>query len=310
MKKITLLIILGLLININLKGQTRYFEFKLQAERFMENENYIESARFYEKAFNEKEGTKRDYFNSACSWTLSKKDDKKAFKYLEQSIEKGMYDLEKLDTEEKLNLLRKEPMWESIRQKLIDKKTNFENGLNKPLKTKLEKIFYQDQTVRKIYNLARKSEEIDSIGMEYILNLMNTEDSICQKEVVKILDTYGWLGIDEVGELGNKAIWIVIQHAPLEIQEKYYSKMEESVKEGQSDGSNFAYLVDRILMRKNEKQLYGSQYRFDRETKTRYFYPIADYENVNKRREEVGLMPIEEYARLIKLEYNPSQWDE
>ncbi len=310
MKKITILTILGFLLNTNLNSQTRFFEFKSEAETYSENENYIASAKFYTLAFSQKEGTKQDYFNSACAWALSKLNDDKAFEYLDKSIEKGMYDLSILDTEEKLNRLKESPKWELTRQKLLKEKEKFESGLNIPLKNKLERIYSQDQTLRKVYQLARKESTIDSIGMMYLVNLMNKEDSVCQKEVIELIDNYGWLGVDEVGELGNKAIWLVIQHASLEVQEKYCSKMEESVKRGQSKGSDFAYLIDRILMKKNEKQIYGSQYKFNRQTKKRYFYPIKDYENVNKRREEVGLMPIEEYARLIRLEYNPSEWKE
>lgn len=308
MKKISLLIILGLLTFVKLEGQTRYYKYISAAKLQFEEGLYEDSALLYEQAFNEKEGTKWTYYDAGCAWAKSKRDNIKALEYLKESIKRGMYDLEKLDTDENINSLRKESEWKDLRKKLIRSRKEFEEGLNKPLKKELEEINRRDQTLRKLYQVAVKELGQDTLGIRYYEKLIKREDSICQSRVIELIEKYGWLGISDVGEEGNRTIWLVIQHSPLEIQEKYYPKMKDSVDKGESNGGDFAYLLDRILMRKGEKQIYGSQYTYDRETRKRYFYPIKDYKTVNARREEVGLIPIEEYAKLINLEYDPFIW--
>jgi len=84
-------------------------------------------------------------------------------------------------------------------------------------------------------------------------------DSANQIEVIKILDTYGWLGEDEVGKKGNAALFLVIQHADLPIQEKYLPMMRKAVEDGKARPADLALLEDRVRKKKNEKQLYGSQ---------------------------------------------------
>lgn len=50
-----------------------------------------------------------------------------------------------------------------------------------------------------------------------------------------------------------------------------------------------------------EKRLYGSQ--IQRTGDTFVIYPIEDEPNVNKRRAEVGLQPLEEYVKQWGIEY-------
>jgi hypothetical protein len=68
-------------------------------------------------------------------------------------------------------------------------------------------------------------------------------------------------------------------------------------------------MIDRVKVKKHEKQIYGTQLRFIKDPKTGYitdkseFEPIEDEKNVNKRRQEVGLQPIEEYAKEMGIVY-------
>jgi hypothetical protein len=166
------------------------------------------------------------------------------------------------------------------------------------LKNKLENIRLKDQTLRLILpeienKFGRNSEEL-----KYIWTFIHTQDSINEIEVGQIIEKYGWLGKNRVGDQANQALWLVIQHAPIEMQEKYLPDLKESVEKGESEGWNLAFLEDRILMRNGKDQIYGSQSSFNRETGKFHIYPISDVENVNERRKEIGLEPIEEYAEM------------
>jgi len=116
------------------------------------------------------------------------------------------------------------------------------------------------------------------------------------RTLTHIIDNYGWLGKSRVGDKANQAIWLIVQHAELNLQERYLPLLVESVQQGESEGWHLAYLQDRILMYKEQDQLYGTQSLWDDSLQKFKIYPIADIENVNQRRLELGLDSIEVYA--------------
>jgi len=165
------------------------------------------------------------------------------------------------------------------------------------LKTQLEAIRIEDQTLRQLLPEAEAKFGVDAGELKYIWELIHTQDKINEKKVLQIIDTYGWLGKNKIGEMANQTLWLVIQHADINIQEKYLPKLEASVEKNESDGWHLAFLKDRILMRKGEKQYYGTQAKKDSSSGITYIYPIAEAKTVNRRRKELGLIPIEEYAK-------------
>jgi hypothetical protein len=131
---------------------------------------------------------------------------------------------------------------------------------------------------------------------------MSYIDSCLQVEVEMLIAKYGWMGKSLVGDRGNQAMFLVIQHADLAMQEKYFPLMQQSVDEGESRASEVAMLQDRILMRKGKNQIYGSQVVYSK-TGEQIFYPIEDEKNINIRRAKVGMQPIEEYAKYFGIDY-------
>ncbi len=128
-------------------------------------------------------------------------------------------------------------------------------------------------------------------------------DSCNLAEVAELIDQYGWPSKHFVGGAGNRAVFLVIQHADLATQEKYFPLLEKSVAEEESSPSHLALMTDRIFMRKDKKQIYGSQVIFNKETGTQEFYPIEDEANVDIRREKVGLEPLKKYAKYFGIDY-------
>lgn len=168
----------------------------------------------------------------------------------------------------------------------------------KLLKAQLEIIRIEDQTLRQLLPEAEAKFGHDSEELSHIWDLIHAQDSINEKKVLHIIDNYGWLGKNKVGELANQTLWLVIQHAAIDIQEKYLPYLEVSVKNNESDGWYLAFLKDRILMRKGEKQYYGTQAKKDKKSGFTYIYPIANVSNVNERRKAIGLNSIEEYVKV------------
>lgn len=158
------------------------------------------------------------------------------------------------------------------------------------IKKQLEEIRSRDQKTRTGGDSVAFMQFIDSINLE---------------QVELLIQKYGWLGKSFVGERGNNTIFLVIQHSDLATQEKYLPLLQKSVDEGESRPSDLALLKDRVLMRQGKNQIYGSQVVFNK-TGGQEFYPIEDEKNVNIRREKVGMLPIEEYAKLFGIEYKLS----
>jgi hypothetical protein len=127
-------------------------------------------------------------------------------------------------------------------------------------------------------------------------------DSCNLAQVEKLIDRYGWLGKNVVGTKGNQTLFLVIQHADLKTQKKYLLYLQKSVNQEESNAADLALLQDRMLMRQHMKQIYGSQVIYNDQGRPE-FYPIEDEKNVNLRRQNVGLEPIEDYAGYFGIEY-------
>jgi uncharacterized protein DUF6624 len=166
------------------------------------------------------------------------------------------------------------------------------------IKNRLELILVKDQTLRLLLPSINEKFGVNSPEQKYFWSLIDQQDSINELEITKIIDDYGWLGVNKIGEKANQCIWLVIQHAPLKSQEKYLPHLKVSVEKGESDGWYLAFLEDRILMRKGEKQFYGSQAVYNKETGKSHIYQISDVDNVNIRRKKLGMESMEEYAEM------------
>ena len=300
-----ILSILICLISITTQAQT--FKELIQRGRNLYNqEKYLESAEKYDKAFKRNEGDASQYYKAACSWALSG-DTINSMKYLNLAADKGWEDFRHIKIDKDLWSLHLVKGWDSILDKIKVNLEEYEKNFDKPLQKQLEKIFVRDQTLRQLHREAEDKFGIDSDEMNYFWELISKQDSLNELEVINIIDKRGWVGKTLVGEKANTALWLVIQHAPIEIQEKYLSLFKESVKAGESNGRNLALLVDRIQMRKGEPQTYGSQIIRDEKTENPIVYKVFEPEYVNQRRKEVGLGPIEDYVKRWGIEWTIEQ---
>ena len=176
--------------------------------------------------------------------------------------------------------------------------------INKSLIAQLDTIHQEDQKYRLRINELLKKSRSESENMELITlhESMNEKDSINLVKVEILLNKYGWLGADVLGEQGNKTLFYVIQHSDLETRLKYLPMMRDAVKKGDAKGKDFALLEDRIAMEHGNRQIYGSQIKIDGDTF--YVYPIIEPEKVNERRAEVGLELIEDYLKNFGINWD------
>lgn len=153
--------------------------------------------------------------------------------------------------------------------------------------TRLEVIAEKDQSIRR--ELANLEQQFGCDSQEVMLHWDRVKEIDCSNalEVTSILDQYGWLGPGSIGELASSAIFLVIQHADLVTQEKYLPMLKEAVSNNIVPKVYLAYLEDRISVRTNGFQLYGTQSFLSSEGYT--LFPIINPQDLQKRREEMGL---------------------
>lgn len=107
--------------------------------------------------------------------------------------------------------------------------------------------------------------------------------------VESIIAARGWPGRSLAGEDGARTVFLVVQHASLETQERYLPLLEAAVSSGEAEPWQLAMLTDRVLVRWGLPQRYGTQYRIDPETGAEVVEPIEDPEELEARRAAIGL---------------------
>lgn len=249
------------------------------------------------------------FFNAACAWSMLGNADS-AFANLNRITRKGKYMAPAyVVADSDLMALHTDKRWQPLIDIYTKNKQETEAKLNVALVHELDTVRTDDQKYRqRMMELIQSGVKMDSAwiskNQSFIIGMkgMKAQDSIDLVKVEAIINKYGWLGTDVVGEEGNTTLFLVIQHSGLKVQEKYLPMMKEAAKNGKADPADLALLEDRVEMYNGRPQIYGSQLKAG--TDGKYFiYTIIDEKNIDKRRAEVGLMPLEEYAKQFGVDY-------
>jgi hypothetical protein len=132
----------------------------------------------------------------------------------------------------------------------------------------------------------------------------------------EIIEAHGWPGRSFVGEEAADAAWLILQHAigSPSLQRRGLALMTEAATTGDASLIHVAMLEDRIRSNEGKRQRYGTQFDWD-ENGLMSPLPIEDEANVDKRRAEVGLIPLAEDIRVKRQsaaesgERPPKNWD-
>ncbi len=177
------------------------------------------------------------------------------------------------------------------------------SSTSKEIQTELVAILESDQSERMQVDDMMKKYGMNSPEWQTFINAMRAKDAGNAHRVCAILDQYGWLGPDEVGEKANRALFLVIQHSDLAIQQKYLPMLRTAVKDRKANPAQLALLEDRVALAEGRLQVYGSQLRTEQDGHT-YVRPMIDPEHVDERRASVGLPPMAEYLKHWNLTWD------
>jgi hypothetical protein len=174
------------------------------------------------------------------------------------------------------------------------------------LQAELEAMLESDQALRQRFADTSKSVDWDSPEVKGLEEEQERLDAKNIGRLLAIFDEHGWPRSSEVGENAALAAFLVLQHADdLAVQQRVAPAFRVAVSTGDAKKSHLALLEDRLLVRTNKPQLYGTQVSYDDRTGKPSFFPIEDEANVDSRRADMGLGPIAEYAKQFQIEYSP-----
>lgn len=304
-------IIVGIVLSVNFfyAQDDEYFKLIKKADSLYNIQEYNKAANTYSKAFemNGWKGTSSHRYNAACSWVMANVPDSAFFNLerIARLVKFNNYDHIIKDSD--LVSLYSDKRWLPLIELIKQNRDSAEAKINRPLSNQLIKIYNEDQGERYKIEGIQKEFGVNSKELIALWKVIEIKDSINLIAVKNILDTYGWLGKDVVGDIGNSTLFLIIQHADLKTQEKYLPMMREAVKNGKANGQDLALLEDRIEIRNGRKQIYGSQIGMD-DKNTHYVSPLIDPDNVDKRRASVGLGPLAEYVKNWNMVWDVEQY--
>lgn len=121
----------------------------------------------------------------------------------------------------------------------------------------LRVVHDRDQAVRaEVIRLSQQTPPaVDSLMAAY--GRMQAVDAENQRVVSELLEGGGWP--EGLSEAANETIWLVIDHADLEMQRRWMPLIEAQMAAGRVSKSSYATLLDRMLMRERRPQRYGTQ---------------------------------------------------
>jgi hypothetical protein len=304
--------IISLNFNINTYSQNipeEYLDIIKQAEFMYKSKKFCESGAEYNKAFKVlKGGYPDDRFNAARSYAKCGTIDS-SFVNLKKLVYKGKFsDLFKLSNEMDFIELYKDFRWNEI---VTQTKLNRYEGLktyNLGLIKKIDSIIIEDQKWRKrgtYYDNTHDVRSFDEIERFKITRNISVTDSLNYFVLLKIINEHGYPNYDLVGEETSNNFWALVQHQDkhIKFQDSILILLKKEVDRNKASKSNYAYLVDRVLVNKNKKQIYGTQMRINRKTNSYEPHPVKNRKNLNKRRATMGLISEQEYIKTMNSKY-------
>jgi hypothetical protein len=272
-------------------AQTYSDEVKLAGKAYDEGK-FDSCAFFFKKAFAFAHASGNDLYNAATCNVLCSHH-KKAFSLLFDAIKNGI-NISKLKIDPDMDILHSSARWKKlVRKANAIQSDSFQVCAYPQYARRLAAIWEDDQYWR--FRLGNAFKNGDTAAQKKLWAQMRIADSVNNnvKKLEAIIDSIGWPTRSKVGRWGAMTAFLVFDHAPREVMEKYFPFLEKAANEGEASKSNMATMKDRILVNRGKKQIYGTQSHWDDKQNKSVLFPIEDPQAVNRLRKEVGLEPLE-----------------
>lgn len=311
LSSLLVLFLLSVSLTTSAQSQSPYDSFASQAQEFYKQGEYLKAAESFSRAFasNNNLGRTDHRHTAAKCWAIIGQPDS-AFYQLQKTVKAGFFQNHMVLTlDSQLASLHNDARWPELVALAKSQEPTRDPNLDSNLVNTLDSVYFTDQADRSGINDVVQKYGMESPEVSALWKKISLQDSINLIKVKTILDKQGWLGADIVGQQGNSTLFLVIQHADLATQEKYLPMMRDAVKNRKASAADLALLEDRVALGKGKKQIYGSQVGMSKKTGQYYVFAMEDPANVDKRRAEVGLGPMIEYARYFKIDWSLEQYE-
>jgi len=172
-----------------------------------------------------------------------------------------------------------------LRQKKVREKFSGPPA-NPALQNEVERLSKTDQAVRPA---GKKTWDLEKLA---------ATDRADGVEAHAIFAKYGLPTFALVGPQAAQDFDDVIQHQPLAFQKQVLPQMKADVEAGQVSSESYAMLLDRVESYSHQPQTYGENFVCTPDGKGKPS-PIADPADVDRRRAEIGLMPLGLYSKAL-----------
>ena len=213
-----------------------------------------------------------------------------AFYYLNYIIEKEKenFPVSGLDHYKEFEKIKRYAEWEKLKKKCTQFQDSYHTKIN--VNISLRDSILEMRKIDVYYQ--EKYESILQTNDSAAINSFKTKWIAATKEndlkLDRIFTQYGWPTKELVGNTASDEVFFLVQHSlDLELQKKGLVLFKRIEEKDNNHLTLIAYLEDRILVKSGEKQLYGTQYKNGK------LHPIDDPDNLNKRRTQIGLAPIQ-----------------
>jgi hypothetical protein len=162
---------------------------------------------------------------------------------------------------------------------------------------RIDSMFKDDQFWRVEYMKVSQKQKSD-YDEKTIEKKWASSDSVNEIKAKAIISKYGYPGYNRVGDISDN-FWAIVQHCDDDIpfQEHVLALMKKEVAKNNASKEKYAYLVDRVLVNKHQKQVYGTQVRYDTVTRKSAPFPLKYPKSVNKLRKQMGMETLEAYLK-------------
>ena len=282
-----------------------YFHLVSVADSMQRAQDFKQAAALYNAAFAafKGKGLVNDRYKAACAYARAGNIDSSYYNLFRIADKGGWTEYDFLLSDADLFTLHSDQRWNVLVNKVRKNKAEEESHLNKPLTEELARIFDDDQKYRMLIDSAEKVSGKNSPQLDSLKKIIQVQDAKNLSRVTELIDGLGWLGADDVGRKGNQALFLVIDHSNPETRKKYLPIMKEASERGKAVPGEVAMLEDQVLLDDGKSQRYGSQVKYNNESKTYELYPVEDEAGVDERRADMGLAPLGDYLRQYGIQY-------
>ncbi len=201
--------------------------------------------------------------------------------------------------------IRNDPRWILFENRWLDSMLHYRPNSIKdlPLAKKLWHMYALDQAYFYEMRMMELNSEVNSKKRDEYLHAKAAINRTNEQEVDSIIDARGWPRISLVGFTAAQAVFLIYIHDGGYIRCNGLDSLEVLSAIGEASKEWYANVFDHVRIKSGRSQLYGTQLRSDAPFGVKEFYPIEDESNVNTRRAEMGMRPIEEYAAMMGVKY-------